>query len=263
MKASAFTLKLQDKIHIEGKELFNDRITDAAQKIIKTQFKDPLINGFQSTLLKENVTYFKEIDKDMVQILHRGSSGSGHWFTVSAIGCQEGSINVFDSIYNDIDQESKVRICSILKHKDKSLKCSTPGRGSDGGVFSIAFAVALCFGLNPAKLIFNQEKMREHFLCCILEQKFNNFPLNIHTYWKTKNTVTVQENIFCICRGLYDSERIQCTNCTEWYLYRQSTLKNIENNVKFEYKINAFSVQRFNQYVITDVRCFRFLWWLF
>ena len=109
----------------------------------------------------------------MVQILHRGSSGSGHRFTVSTIGCQEGSINVFDSIY--IDQESKVRICSILKHKDKSLKFHIiPVQRQVGGlivsgVFSIAFAVALCFGLNPTKLIFNQEKMREHFLCCILE----------------------------------------------------------------------------------------------
>ena len=87
LKTSTFTLKLQDKIHIEGKELFNDRIIDAAQKSMKTQFKDPLINGFQSTLFKENVKHFKQIDKDMVQILHRGSSGSGHWFTVSTIGC--------------------------------------------------------------------------------------------------------------------------------------------------------------------------------
>ena len=82
LKTSTITLKLQDKIHIEGKELFNDRIIDAAQKIMKTQFNDPLINGFQSTLFKENVKHFKQIDKDMVQILHRGSSGSDHWFTV-------------------------------------------------------------------------------------------------------------------------------------------------------------------------------------
>ena len=106
-------------------------------------------------------------------------------------------------------------------------------------MFSIAFAVALCFGLNPAKLIFNQEKMREHLLYCILEQKFNNFPFSINTNWKKKKTVTVKETIFCICRGLYDSEMIQCRSCTEWYHLRctgRQALKNIENNDNFEYK---------------------------
>ena len=268
METSTFTLRLQDKIHIEGKELFNDRIIDAAQKIMKTQFKDPLINGFQSTLFKENVKHFKQIDKDMVQILHRGSSGSGHWFTVSTTGCQEGSINVFDSIYNDIDQESKVQICSILKHKGKFLKfhilpVQRQVGGSDCGVFSIAFAVALCFGLNPAKLIFNQEKMREHLLYCILEQKFNNFPFSINTNWKKKKTVTVKETIFCICRALYDSEMIQCRSCTEWYHLRCTGDRLWKLKTMTILNINAFSVQRFNQYAITDLRCFRFLWWLF
>lgn len=50
----------------------------------------------------------------MVQILHRGSMKSGHWFTISSLDCDQGSINVFESVYDDLDQESKSQICSIL-----------------------------------------------------------------------------------------------------------------------------------------------------
>ena len=43
----------------------------------------------------------------MIQILHRGDIKSGHWFTISTVDCKEGTINWYDSIYNDLDKESK------------------------------------------------------------------------------------------------------------------------------------------------------------
>lgn len=135
---------------------------------MKNQFRHPEVNGFQSTCFKQNIKHFKKIDKDMVQILHRGSIKSGHWFTISTLGCQEGNVNICDSSFRELDQESKVQICSILKQNGKYLKpVQHQIGGSDCGLFAIAFAVALCFGLNPAKLIFNQEKMREHFVQCL------------------------------------------------------------------------------------------------
>ena len=85
-----YTLTLTDKADIEGKELLNDKVIDAAQAIMKDQFTDPKINGLQPTLYKQNVKHVKKVDKDMVQILHRGSSGSGHWLTASTLGCPEG-----------------------------------------------------------------------------------------------------------------------------------------------------------------------------
>ena len=42
--------------------------------------------------------------------------------------------------------------------------------GADCGLFAIAFAVAICFGMNPSKVIFIQEKMRRH-LIQFLEKK--------------------------------------------------------------------------------------------
>ena len=86
--------------------MLNYKVIDATQTIMKKQFNDsPKINGFQSAIFKQNTKLFKKIDKEMVQILHRGSADSGHWFTISTLNC-----NVFDSAFNDIDKESKKKI---------------------------------------------------------------------------------------------------------------------------------------------------------
>ena len=108
--------------------MLNDKVIDAAQTIMKKQFNDsPKINGFQSAIFKQKTKHFKKIDKEMVQILHRGSADSGHWFTISTLNCNVGTINVFDSVFNDMDKESKSQIASILKFdgKCKRYQCST------------------------------------------------------------------------------------------------------------------------------------------
>ena len=57
----------------------------------------------------------------MIQILYRGDIKSGHWFTISTVDCKEGTINWYDSIYNDLDKESKQQICAIMKPAGKNL----------------------------------------------------------------------------------------------------------------------------------------------
>ena len=81
----------------------------------------------------------------MIQILHRGDIKSGHWFNISTVDCKEGTINWYDSIYNDLDKESKQQICAIMKPTEKNLifqKCPVQNQvgGSDCGLFAIAFA---------------------------------------------------------------------------------------------------------------------------
>ena len=127
--------------------MLNDRIIDAAQIIMKNQFKhSPQINGFQSTIFKQNTKHFKKTNKDMFQISHRGSANSGHWFSVSTLNCDEDSINIYDSAFNDLDHDSKAQISSILKFDGKCIKLHQvsvqhQAGGSDRGLFAIAFAV--------------------------------------------------------------------------------------------------------------------------
>ena len=67
--------------------------------------------------------------------------------------------------------------------------------------FAIAFAVALCFGLNPSKLIFEQNKMRDHLLHCLKENEFTNFPFSINPIWKKKKIVINKETLFVFVEG--------------------------------------------------------------
>ena len=68
------------------KKLMEIRIIQFAQKVLIEQFG--IVNGFQSTLFKQNLKHFKKSDENMVQILHRGDVKSSRWFTVSIIDCK-------------------------------------------------------------------------------------------------------------------------------------------------------------------------------
>ena len=112
VKVNKHTLTQKDKTDIETKQLLNDEVIDTAQEIMKSQFIDPKIYGFQSVLNKQRES-FQKVENGMIQILHRGPINSGHWFTISTLNCPEGIVNVFDSMYSDLDHESKSQILSI------------------------------------------------------------------------------------------------------------------------------------------------------
>ena len=62
---------------------------------------DEILNLIESVSEDFPSYSFKKIEKHIVQILHRGSVNSGHWFTVSTLNGEDGCINVFDSAFND------------------------------------------------------------------------------------------------------------------------------------------------------------------
>lgn len=242
LKTELFTLTKTDKDEIEGKCQLDDKIIEASQSILKQQF--PNFNGFQSTLFKQNIKHFKKEDKNMIQILHRGTIDSGHWLTVSTVECKDGQVNWFDSLFNDLDVDTKRQICAIMKSEGSQLhflKCPVQNQigSADCGLFAIAFAVAICFGMNPSKVIFVQEKMRSHLIECLENNFFCNFPFNINTNWKKKKITKTKENIYCTCRGLYDSEMVQCVACDAWLHHRcidKRTVKQIEEKKNFVFQ---------------------------
>ena len=130
-------------------------------------------------------------------------------------------------MYNNL--KSFVSRCECVSCFDNSSDC---------GLFAIAFAVALCFGLNPSKLIFEQGEMRDHLLNCLKENEFTNFPFSINPMWKKKKIVINKETLFCFCRGLYDSEMAKCISCHEWFHLRclsSREVKHIKDDVTFQY----------------------------
>ena len=48
---------------------------------------------------------------------------------------------------------------------------------NDCGVFAIAFAVSLCYGVQPEKFCYNLSQMRGHLINCLLNSKMEPFPV--------------------------------------------------------------------------------------
>ena len=79
----------------------DDDIINAAQFMLKQQH--PKVGGLQSTTLSEKFTMEPQPGKFVQVMLINGN----HWITISTIGCQKSSINVFDSLHGHLPQHAQ------------------------------------------------------------------------------------------------------------------------------------------------------------
>ncbi len=97
---------------------------------------------------------------------------------------------------------------------------------ADCGLFSTAFAYALCYDLDPHGIQFNQSAMRAHFDLCVDKEKIDMFPVS--TRCRQKNTKSriksvKMVSVFCTCRLPWDKADtvkgplVKCSQCKEWY----------------------------------------------
>ena len=91
----------------------NDNVITASQEIHAQQF--PNIKGLQPPTLQQ-VRGFGVHHDDFVQIIHVTGC---HWCVVLTNCCQPGHVNVYDTMYSDV-QESTVPIIASL------VNCSLP-----------------------------------------------------------------------------------------------------------------------------------------
>ena len=143
----------------------------------------------------------------MIQILHRVDFKSGHWFTIWTVDCKEGTINWYDSIYNDLDKESKQQICAIMNDGKNLIfqKCPKSDRGFR--LWTIRYNNSFCyfnlFWHEPLKLYLRPRKKRRHLIKCLKNQKFSNFPFSINTNWKKEDgNKNEREYILYLSRSL-------------------------------------------------------------
>ena len=135
---------------VQSGDWLDDMHMDAASSLLSSQF--PSLCDFYSTLLGQNLS-FPVTRESFIQILN---AGGNHWITVEHT--QSFSVNVFDSKFCTIPMDVNMQIAAFL--------CCTSSRittrfhqtqsqigSSDCGVFAIAFATDLAFGLKPASPI--------------------------------------------------------------------------------------------------------------
>ena len=86
-----------------------------------------------------------------IQILNVQKS---HWITVSNIGCEVGTVRVYDRAYAFINLDTKLQICSFVRPACRTLTLLMPNvqrqpNGYDCGLFAIATATELALGRDP------------------------------------------------------------------------------------------------------------------
>ena len=88
--------------------------------------------------------------------------------------------------------------------------------GRDCGAYSVAYAVELAYGGDPAFVKFRQNKLRTHLIDCIRKNHFTTFP-KIRTHKPSGSSYEVVIQAVCQC-GRPDiwNDMVQCTSCLRW-----------------------------------------------
>ena len=151
------------------------------------------------------------IAKDMLQILFKGDNKCGHWFTIKILNLKPGYVNIYDSLNLEPDSQVKSQICAILKYEGTIVTVNKvpvqQQHGSvDCGLFAIANIIALCFGYEPNKILFRQDRIRNHLISCLQAGQFSMFPFDVNT--RPKRNKTQKIRVYCTCRCPHDGTKM-------------------------------------------------------
>lgn len=140
---------------------------------MKNQFPD--IGSLQHPCLAERLAMEQPKGK-FVQILNTSNS---HRFTVSNVGCPSGSIVVYDSLHMTLSSTMQRVVADLVMTKNKVIpvkygNMQMQSGGSDCRVFALAFATALCHGVDPEMDCYDQSQFRKHFKACLLANKITH-----------------------------------------------------------------------------------------
>ena len=105
-----------------------------------------------------------------MQILH---TGNHHWVWTSSVGCLPGIVNLYDSLIHDIIvDEVEEQVKDLMADKFVGINIvpvQQQRNGSDCGVFSIAFATCIVYGLNPGIAKFDVPQNCAHIYLNVLK----------------------------------------------------------------------------------------------
>ena len=179
-----------------------------------------LLQGFQNTLLGQKCLFsvLATDRRPFVQILHINNN---HWITVTDVGREPGNVCIYDSMHKYITLHCKKQICSFLKPKQKVLNfcfvnMQSQTDSSSCGLFAIAVATALTYGIDPSYCNWDVTKMRQHLILSLENQKLEEFPTKEkrHVCPGSRITKIIKEKIFCKCRSPIDPrlDMIKCVH---------------------------------------------------
>ena len=232
------TLTNQDKEALVNGKWLSDKHVNAANKLLQSQY--PTINGLQDTVVLAAASKYRSGAKHFVQIMNISQS---HWICASNILTPPGVVEVYDSMpsYSAHSSALTRQVATVLqtpqaefelRHVDVQRQVG----GSDCGLFAVAFATALCSGIDPFTCSFKQTEMRSHLLTCFESHQLSTFPAPDRprrlAHCRVLSTKRVP--VYCVCRlpwNKYDKKRgplVKCNSCKLWF--HQFCL-NIDNDI--------------------------------
>ena len=154
----------------------------------------------------------------MLQIIHIGSN---HWAAISTIGCTEGTVKLYDSLYSSIGSETITIIASLFRFLTQSFTVKVMNvvrqvGSQDCGLYAISFITSLAHEEDPTIIKYEQQEMRDHLLKCFDKKELFPFPSKRR---KVLSSVLKSEtfNIYCSCRLTEKGDMICCDSCNEWF----------------------------------------------
>lgn len=222
-------LTLTDKSILQSNSWLNDKLINAAQRILKKDINKIL--GWQATQCCMKLSKFCIVPHTapFIQILH---ANENHWVTVSNVNVHGGSLTntvyVYDSkkIFS-VSNSLIDMVCSFFKPPTSPLhfdiiNMQTQENNDDCGLFAIASATELAYGKDPCTCDWDCFKMRQHLLNCLEANSISPFPTKgkrlVRFGCRIRNPGQKTE-IYCVCRMPHDSKQamIRCSYCTIWY----------------------------------------------
>lgn len=194
----AYSLSHSDRQLVLSKRgWLTDEIISAAQSLL-LQFY-PSMAGLQPPVLQK-VNVFQVHSGEFVQIIHMGNS---HWCVVSTVGCEPGVVQVYDSLYKTLSEETLCVIASLVYSPSRDLKITMmdvgkQSNGSDCGVLAIAYAFDICSGSNPCTVRFDHSNIRSHLATCLETCSVSRFPVSGERNSVQRKLVIVE--LHCSCR---------------------------------------------------------------
>ena len=169
------SLSYEEKEVICTGQCLTDNHINYIQGLIREQF--PTIRGLTNTLMAATQCAHTTLQSGGLQVLFcRG----GHWIVVSTMGCPPNTVNIYDSVYKDIDATTKGTLAHLLGIPETDL-CVNMAQvmqqvgGDDCGIFAAAVLTSLAHGQNgPFK--FKQVGMRAHLVECMEKGMLCPFP---------------------------------------------------------------------------------------
>ena len=171
-------------------------------------------------MLQQNMSFRVHRD-EFVQIIHVRNN---HWCRVSNIGCEEGVVNVYDSLYSSATKPTLKLISSLVctpasELKVRMMDVAKQCNSSDCGVLVIALAYEIASGNDPCKVKFDNKSIREHLASCLKQCCISRFPVasERHCIDGVKHTHSVELHCSCRLPEETSDKMAECDACKQWY----------------------------------------------